>query len=117
MNMSIKKREIRAYEKWGQRGTMTPGPMGFRGPNMDPVGFRGPSIGPIIKGKRRGNQKNSNCRPTSRKKGDLKFAELFYYGLVYKIGIAVKLKIFKNRSSLPNTLHEQKNYVFSLFLT
>ena len=30
----------------------------------------------IIKGKKKGNLKNSNCRPTSKKKGDLKFAEL-----------------------------------------
>ena len=37
----------RAYERGGQRGTMTPGPMDFRGPIMGPVGFRGPSRGPI----------------------------------------------------------------------
>ena len=30
----------------------------------------------IIKSKRRGNLKNPNCRPTSRKKSDLKFVEL-----------------------------------------
>ena len=30
----------------------------------------------IIKGKRKGNLKNPSCRPTSRKKGDLKFAKL-----------------------------------------
>ena len=30
----------------------------------------------IKNSKRRGNLKNPNCRPTSRKKGDLKFVEL-----------------------------------------
>ena len=45
MNMSVKRQGIRAYE--GAGGTMTPGPIGFRGPIMEPVGFRGPSRGPI----------------------------------------------------------------------
>ena len=31
----------------GAGGTMTPGPMDFRGPITGPVGFRGPSRGPI----------------------------------------------------------------------
>ena len=29
------------------RGTMTLGPINFRGPSMGPVGFRGPSMGPV----------------------------------------------------------------------
>ena len=47
MNMNVKRQEIRAYERGGRGGTMTPGPMGFRGLIMEPVGFRGPGRGPI----------------------------------------------------------------------
>ena len=47
----------------------------------------------IIKGKRRGNFKNLNCRPTSRKKGEIKFVELTLLWFT-KIGIAVKFNFF-----------------------
>ena len=54
----------------------------------------------IIKDKRRGILKNLNCRPTSRKKGAIKFVELILLWCT-NIGIAVKFNFFKNRGSLP----------------
>ena len=54
----------------------------------------------IIKGKKRGYLKTPNCRPTSRKKVSLKFAELILlWSSLQDWGCCKNLNFFKNHSS------------------